>query len=224
MSTVASKTNDAQAGMPLRLIESPTATELEEMQLILHDLQQASRAMKLWAKNYAPKEGEMDDETQLIFISMARDAIVQFVGCFDSTAKIKLSAAEVFAHIENGVSFFNSLKDIRDSYAAHRFGPMRQCVAGIIAADDGKIVGAGHLMQQGFPMDGEHVGPFLIMIREAGKFTAKRCSELADKLKAEASTLTAEALLALPVARTTAPSSEQIRMSREKFRSKTQPK
>jgi len=210
--------------MPLKLIGSPTATELEEMHLILHDLQQASRAMKVWAKKYAPREGGMDDETQLISMSMARDAIVQFVGCFDNKAKIKLSAEEVFAHIEHGVSFFNSLKDIRDSYAAHRFGPMRQCVAGVVVSSDGKMVGPGHLMQQLFPMDDEHVGPFLIMIEAAGKFAAKRCDELADKLKAEASAMTLDALAALPVARTTAPSAEQIRMSRERFRSKTEPK
>lgn len=72
---------------------------------------------------------------------MFRDAIVQFVGCFDKTAQFPLSAEEVYKDDADGLTLFTWFKDVRDAFASHKFGAFRQCVVGVVDFNGQRGVG-----------------------------------------------------------------------------------
>ena len=208
-------------GITLRSLESNTADELSELLLLLEDIRRCFLTMKHWFENSAPElDGSGAAVENCIADALLRDSVVQFVGAFDRTANYSLDAEIVFDGIEGGVAYILWLKDIRDSYAAHRFGTLRQCVAGVFVDDQGTATGVGHLAQFGYPIDGSQKEQLLQCISVVGRFLEGKVVELQERLLSEAEELSAEALLKLPPARTYAPSREELRMSRRKLRAK----
>lgn len=202
----------------LRKVDSPTATELGETLLLLHDTRQSFEAMKLWFSKYAPVAGEQRaSEDDLIADALFRDAIVQFVGNFDRTAEHPLDQRIVFAQIEDGSEYIEWLKDIWDSYAAHKFGALRQCVPGVAVNADGAAVGVGHLTQLACPFGKEQEDQMLQCMSVVGRYLDAKVNDLEAKLLAEAKAMQPDELLRLPDARTYATRSNEIRMSRKRL-------
>jgi hypothetical protein len=132
----------AGEGVELRALETPLAQELAEMLLLQVDMKHSLSAMTLWKEKYASSN---DEEARIIATSLFRDAITQFVGCFDTTAKFRLSAEEIYGHDPNGLSSFQWFKDVRDAYTSHKFGAFRQCVVGVALKAATEEVGIGQL-------------------------------------------------------------------------------
>lgn len=114
---------------PIKALNSALAKEYAEALLVQHDMRLSLEAMKLWAEKYASVDG---DEARIIGGSLFRDAIIQFVGCFDKGAQFHLSAEDIYGLYDRGLESFQWFKDTRDAYAAHRFGAQRQCVIGVV--------------------------------------------------------------------------------------------
>lgn len=199
--------------LPLKMLKSPLAHELAETVLLLDDVRHSFGAMSLWFQKYTPRDG-MSKAEDIIADSLLRDAIVQFIGCFDSSASVHLDPAVVFSGIEGGVEFFGWLKDIRDAYAAHKFGALRQSVAGAIIDPANTVIGIGYLVQKSFPIPSESKKDVLSCFGATGRYLEKQVQELQDALLAEAQAMSAKDLLALENARTYALKSSEYRDSR----------
>jgi hypothetical protein len=78
----------------LRALKGPLATEVAEYSLLLGDLELSIKTIKLWHEKYA--ENQKSQEETTIACSLFRDGIVQFIGCFDKTAKFALKADDVY--------------------------------------------------------------------------------------------------------------------------------
>src|SRR5262245_48763117 len=125
----------------LRALNTATETELAETLLLLQDTRQSYMAMKLWFQKYAPKVGSKPSpEECCVADALFRDSIIQFIGNFDRGAEHPLDERVVFAHVQGGAEYILWLKDIRDSYAAHKFGTLRQCVAGVLVDPAGTAI------------------------------------------------------------------------------------
>ncbi len=202
---------------PLRQVDTPLAKELAEYILIQKDLQGAIAAMTLWHESYA--EQPVDTPQRLIGTSLFRDSIVQFVACFDPSSSHPLSAEEIYGHDPKGVSSFQWFKDIRDSYAAHRFGAFRQCTTGVIQNPiTGLVAGVGHIAAA-YKGQNKADGPILTgFMQTALNFVDTKVQHLTFSFQAEASALTKEQIETLPIAQVRPIIQEESRVSRESFR------
>ena len=202
----------------LKELTTPLARELGEYTLLKNDIEESFRVMKLWFEKYAGrKKHELTKEEELIALSLFRNAVIMFVGCFDESAEVSLSASAIYGSKVGGMEFFKWLKDIRDSYAAHKFGPLRQCPVGVLMDETGNILGGGHQIQI-------YAGPvasskelILSFISVAGRFIERKVAELATQLLQDAKKMSAVELAALKAARVYDVPPHQYRTSREAF-------
>ena len=125
----------------LKAIDTALAKEYAESLILQHDMRTSLAAMNLWKEKFASQEAP---EESLLAQSLFRDAIVQFVGCFDKTAQFPLLAEEVYKDNADGLSLFAWFKDVRDAFASHKFGAFRQCVVGVV--ESGGQRGLGQIM------------------------------------------------------------------------------
>jgi hypothetical protein len=72
----------SESKTPIRELNSPLARELAELELLLYDIESAFHQITLWRGQFAPR-GSMPREEKALSLALFRDAIVQFVGCFD---------------------------------------------------------------------------------------------------------------------------------------------
>jgi hypothetical protein len=208
-------------GQTLRALESATEVELSETLLLLQDTRQSFAAMKLWFRKYAPEEGvQLPPEDDLIADALFRDSVVQFIGNFDRKAEHPLDEGVVFAQVEGGAEYINWLKDIRDSYAAHKFGTLRQCVAGVALDASGSVIGIGHLALRGYPFGKEQEDQMLRCMSVVGRYLEAKVRDLEAKLMAEAQARSPADLLQLPSARAYATATDEIRMSRKNLKNR----
>jgi hypothetical protein len=109
-------TMDTDAGA-LRALNTPLASQYAENLVLQRDMHDSLAAMELWERRFASAQ---DPEDELIAGSLFRDAITQFVGCFDKTAQFPLSPDEVYGHDPHGLASFQWFKDMRDAYTGHK--------------------------------------------------------------------------------------------------------
>ena len=204
-------------------MQTPLAKELAEYWLLENDLFSAHDTLAIWFDKYSIREvSELTKEEKLISQSLFRDAIIMFVGCFDNSAPLKLSPEDIYGSIENGVAFFEYLKDIRNSYAAHKFGPYRQCVVGVTIDETTGLageVGKSSRIYRGFKIEAKE--QTLNFIRIAGHYVSKKMDDLRDGLMESAKAMTPAELAALKTAQTYDVQPNQIRISRKAFRNLT---
>jgi hypothetical protein len=202
-----------EPGSPiLREIDSPLAKELGEIQLITQDIETAFRAIDLWRKKYAPKTA-MTPKERTVCLALFRDAVVQFVGCFDKNSKYSLRKESVYT-TDDQIAYFDWLQDLRDSYAAHQFGPYRQCVVGVNLSGPSRRIEYINQLYRG-PNLGDQLQDFISI---AGTYSAFRMKELTEKLLRSLDSVTDEELSALPIAKTHQVGLSEVRMSRAAFR------
>jgi hypothetical protein len=192
------------------------SAELAEYMLLLLDLQSSMAAIKIWHEKYA--DDPKSQENQIVSTSLFRDAIVQFVGCFDKSAKFRLKPEEIYRDDDGALSYFQWLNDVRNAYAAHKFGALRQMVVGVFVDPQKGVVGTGHL-------GGIYAGP----VKEAGPqmlaFMAIAKAHLEQKIQALseelikfAKTLSLEQLNALKTARVYGVDPHEVSKSRPAIR------
>jgi hypothetical protein len=207
----------------LKEISTPLAKELAEFALLQNDLKASHDAFALWFTKYAGRHHQLTAEEVLISQSLFRDSLVMLTGCFDKTAPLSLSASDVYGSTKGGLAYFKWLQDIRDSYAAHKFGPFRQCVTGVMVTDAGVILGAGRTIRiyGGFVVEAKD--DVLSFIRIAERYVQKRVGDLSRQLADSARAMSAAELAALKPAQTYEVLPHEIRSTREKFRRSPRP-
>jgi predicted secreted protein len=195
----------------VRELALPLAKELGELNLICMDMETAYHAIQYWRAQYSPiNAADMDDLDRTIALALFRDAIVQFVGCFDRTAEFSLKAEDAYK-TEGQLKYFRWLRDLRDSYAAHKFGPYRQCAVGV----DVKTRRVRFLTQL---YRGPNGGDQLLHFMAKGAlYAALRMKDLAERLNQVTASLTDDELNAMPIAKVHPVTESEVRMSRSAF-------
>ena len=199
-----------------RTTNTPTAREFSEWTLLAGDLEYALRRAILW-NELANTEAKSDNNVEIL-VSVFRDAAITFVSCFDNTLSASLDPKVVYTTTSGGVEYFEWLKDLRNTWVAHRSGPNRQCVAAIIVDEDtGEFRGLGqlsHLYMGPTPNAGDDlVGMMEIALSHACKEVKDRESQLREEIQK----LENAERLRLPAANTVIPGSKEIHMGRRKF-------
>lgn len=203
--------------MPLREMRGPLAREVSELLLIQEDLVQAIAALKLHRDRLAPPD-EPEETTRIIKVALMRDAITQFIGCIGSGDPIVIEPEAVYGPVNGGMKYFMWLKNLRDTWAAHRLGPLSQTVVGMIVhPETGEFMGIGKMLNR-------YQGPSLTeqpsvidFIQIAARYVATRLEDVARQLEAEACALSPNQRLALPIAKTFHVHPDEVRMGRKKF-------
>lgn len=183
---------------PLRQIDSPAAKELAETILIQTDIRFAISAIGIWQRMASEmKEGE---DSTVICQALFRDAIVQFIGCFEEKPKHTLVRDQVYSENNGGHEYFKWLQDMRDAYAAHKFGALRQSSAGVVV-EDGKAISHGFLQSIYLGPDVQGAPQLLHFMQIAADFVAVKIKTLEQRMLEEVRLMTAEQLEALPIIR-----------------------
>lgn len=201
----------------MRLLGTPEAKELAELHLLRHDLDHCVKAFRLLVELYG--EREFTEAENLTRLALYRDALVQFIACFDGSAPLFLKVPDVYPGDDNAQSYFNSLKDVRDSYAAHRHGPSRQCAIGVIAGPSGPL-GTGNLMMV------RHVPPLFDLKHhhdfawKARRHVEARMEVLNQVVSTAAMSMSRDQILALPSAQGYDIRDGEVRLGRQRFVSK----
>jgi hypothetical protein len=187
------------------------AKELAENYVLQHDMHTSLATIKLWFEKYAEKSRQTEEG--IIGQSLFRDAIIQFVGCFDKTAPFPLSPDKIYGHDPSGIKSFEWFKDTRDAYAAHKFGAQRQCVVGVVLTPQGEI-GIGHL-QVAYKGQNKSDGPQLLgFMQTAAKFLDQKIASLEKTLLESVRVMTKEQISSLRVATVRTLEQSESRISR----------
>jgi hypothetical protein len=126
----------------------------------------------------------------------------------------------VFSGIEGGRAFFDRLKDLRDAFVAHRFGPLRQCDVGVIVDLHGNVVEVGYLWHTAYAFGKAQENDVLTAFSVAERYLDAKVKELQERLRAEAASLSREQLLALESAKTYGIASDELRISRSELQAR----
>lgn len=202
-------------------IATPEALELAEYILIAGDLDASLigiRAVRTSIGAIASKEA------LAICEAIFRDAIVQFVGCFDIPKQPCLSSEAVFGANATTAESFRFMKDLRDTYAAHRFGPQRQCFIIVREREDGSGHEVGNY-RVSFSMPHDDVLPeYERMVRIAQRAIQKKIAAASSIVEQQVRDLGAEGVAKLPPVRVKVPEHHELRMSRRSFRAGGSPR
>lgn len=199
----------------LHALGTSDAIRLAELYLHQQDIARSIKAIELWSLEFS---GLAKEDAVAIKSSLFRDAVLQFVGCFDPTDKQhRLDATVIYRDYGKADEYFRWLKDVRDSYGAHRFGPLRQAVVGGARLPNGKhALGVSCSVYDG-PELAERPR-FRAFMKIAEKWLAAEFATLNAKVLDSVVNMSAEELSALPWAKTTkAVGPDDIRKSRAAF-------
>lgn len=191
----------------------PIARELSEMLLTQRDIANSLATLTAWSKSYcstsdAPDRVAIED-------SLFRDGITQFVGCFDSKNAFPLVVEDVYPSVEGIGPYFRWLRDLRNSYTAHRHGAARQCAVGVFLHPvSGEPIGTGEQFASYRGPSVEGHSDLLSIIGMASRYVASKVEALQKQFRAEAFAIPVETLLRAPFAGIQAQAPTDMRKSR----------
>ena len=198
-----------------RVVGTHEANDYAEWVLLVTDLEYARRRAELWGDM---ARDQIDDQRLLeTATSVFRDTVVSFVACFDRQSPVFLDAQAVYADVPGGLEYVKWLRDLRNTWIAHRGGPLRQCVVAVhIDEQSGDLVGLG-------PLQLSYVGPKpeaagdLVRVMEIAVSHARRERDRRQELiRSRIEAMPSPARLVLPLARTVVPRSEDVRLGRKR--------
>jgi hypothetical protein len=198
----------------IKELATPKAKELAEFFLIEADIQSSIGAITLWYEKYA---NPSSDEGRTISLSLFRDAIVQFIACFDKTANFRLSRDDIYQEQDGAHIYFQWLQDVRDAYAAHRFGANRQCIVGVIRDPASGAAGIGKMMALYAGAEGAGGPQLIAFMSVAARFVAARIGTLLQEVQQDASAMTQAEIDALRIARVYGVDPSETRYSRNEI-------
>lgn len=199
-----------------RTVNTPAAKLYYEWTLLVHDLEYALSRARLWKGTV--KAESLGESTAGVAVSLFRDAVISFVSCFDKQVPVHLDPAVAFGRLEGALEYFGWLRDMRNTWVAHRGGPLRLCVAAIVIDEQtGDVQGLGHLSHL-------YLGPKpdaaddLVRVIEAALDHSRNEQRAHERhLRDDLEKLNSQERLNLPCATTTIPGSTNIRMGRKKY-------
>lgn len=184
------------------------------MLLIKNDLTQSLASLTIWVESYSTEKKD-DSRTRTINDSLFRDGITQFVNCFDSKNAFPLVVETVFPNIEGIAPYFRWLRDLRNSYAAHRHGNSRQCSVGaIVDPSTGAYLGHTALYAAYRGPNQEGHAALLSLVAHALHYVEAQLVTLGQRFDAEASAIAPAVLLKLPRSAVQPQGPEQMGKSR----------
>lgn len=184
-----------------RRLNHPETEALEEAYLIQHDIRGCIDAIQIWYCDYASIP-DPDRKQNAIGGALFRDAIVQFISCFDnSNKKYRLDESELYGDDPAKMAGFKWMLDVRNAYAAHRHGAFRQCCILAFRDIEKDLSGLGPLVNfYRWPEPSGYAGMLHLMSIALQHIDAK-VQRLHDKLFAVVKALTKEEFEAMPVAK-----------------------
>ncbi len=207
---------DDSAWTTARTLATPAAKLYSEWMLLVHDLKYSLRRAQLW-KELLTAELKSDQDNE-ICVSLIRDAVISMVSCFDNRLPACLDPFLVYANVPGGLEYYKWLKDMRDTWIAHRSGPNRQCkVAIAINEQSGEFHGIGHLSHMYLGPKAEASDDLIRMVRIALEHAIEELSKHEKAVRSDVQKLKDYERLGLPVAQTVVPGSGEIHMGRKKF-------
>jgi hypothetical protein len=145
-----------------------------------------------------------------------------FVGCFDKRAKVRLLPSDIYSTGDGSLEYFNYLQNLRDSYAAHKFGALRQCSIVVKVDENGNVLNVFYNRQVfGGPQAGRN--DLLEVVRMAHRYTESKVHSLGMQVYAYAKALTPDQIAALKPPSMRPVPVHEIRLSRTKFANKSGP-
>lgn len=217
----------------LKALTGQLVHDVEEMHIIKDDLDNCWRNLTLYYEQYFDVETNPEDSRFVIKTSLFRDAVTLFCACFsiNPAERIKLVANEIYGHLDEGwKSYYQYIRDLRDSYAAHNFGPVRQCqVFAIMEWNDAKdrvrFVGTGHRIPRfaGLPKgEKDRLLAFIGLARDA---IVARLNSAREELDAQLLKIGPDALFQYPdLEDPEYPKSNEVRIPRDRFLKSRKPK
>ncbi|MGB6119670.1 MAG: hypothetical protein WBF87_15760 [Mesorhizobium sp.] len=204
---------DMKSEMPLRKISTPLAIEASELLLLQADLGECIEGFKLWSVMMSGEAPEQKRAATALF----RDSVIRLTSCFDNESQFNLSVDEVYGSTDGGPEYFRWMKDLRDTWIAHRNGPQRFAVYGhFINPETGDIIGEGTLLALYQPPNPDEA--------QMARFTQiallhveRRLEEIIPKLRAEVEAIHPRTRLKLEVATAMPPGPGRMRVGRRKY-------
>lgn len=193
---------------------SPEAIALSEAYLLENDLTTSLKNILLIIDRH--KYLHESPEEMCLAEALYRDAVVQFVGCFGRKPN-QLSKERVLGGIEGAMESMSYLEDIRDSYAAHRFGPTRQNFIVVVPMDGGGFGFKSFRLTLCVPA--ENVLPAYVDLINVALVAAKaRIAELHEVVRLQLAELGSEGIAKLPGLKVRTPGADELTMTRTDFR------
>lgn len=198
---------------PLRKLETPNALLLAEFLLFESDLDECINAIYL--RETMAGEG---DKADVVGRALFTHAIVRFISCFDKYHRHPLDQKVIYGADDGGLEYYQYLLDLRDSFLAHRFGPLRQCHVGVFLQPHppgSRAVGNCIMMSVGIDRSEAHMVGCFIM--KALTWVRSEIARVTALIEAEVEMMDADEIEKLPMARLYGVSNSEMRTGREKF-------
>lgn len=197
-----------------RRLNHPEMDLIEEAYLIQNDLRGCIDTMQIWYHEYANLPNP-DRKQIAIGGALFRDAIVQFIACFDKGAPYYLDEAELYGSDPAKMEGFKWMHNIRTAYAAHRYGAFRQCCVLAFRGFDVDFSGLGPIFNSyRWPQPDEGSQGMIHLMMMALEHIDAKIKTLHDKLFAVVQTLTKEEFENLPIGKAYMLPPEKERISR----------
>ena len=200
-----------------REVTIPKARELTELKLIYDDIEHAICALNIIVSVY-PQSSDESRDTHTVRLSLFRDAIVQFAGCFGQS-RFKIDEKNVYKSQYGQLEYFYFIKALRDTFAAHAFGPSRQCSCFVGFDGEGNVKAImTNLMVYTGP-DNNNYAVMAGFMQIALSYVDYRISIVQKEVEVLVKAMSAIELNALPSAILRVPGHEDLRKSRADFKS-----
>jgi hypothetical protein len=203
-----------------KFLSTPEADHLAELYLIQGDLKAAHNTLSLYFEKFAFAEGMKEGEFATISASLFRDGVILFSACFSTKDPDKLNPEAVFGHLDGWKEYCDKIRDLRDAFVAHNFGPQRQHRIVVIALEIGdEFVPAGFVQvfmrfAGWIAAEGKQLLHYVQIARE---HLEKLIEEAEEPVLAIVANLISEELRALPDAQLKIPDPGDWRSTRERF-------
>ena len=199
-----------------RTLDTSEARQYAEWELLVYDLKYALRRAELW-KAKMDRRAEAGEDIELA-TSLFRDAVISVVACFDETLPVHIDPNAVYSAVPGGIEYVRWLRDLRNTWVAHRSGPNRHCVTALWIEDEsGEYRGIGCLQRQYMGPRPSAANDLLRVINVAIEHAKREALERRDVLGKKIGEMKPRDRLRLPRASTTIPGSKETHMGRRKF-------
>lgn len=184
----------AKSDVSLRVYSSSEAVAFAELGLLQLDIAASIQTIKVWS---GPFQGFSKDDAAAVRTSLFRDAVVQFIACFDGSAEHRLVPEEVFPGAR-ATKYYQWLRNLRNAYAAHRFGALRRAVVGIGCLPEGVFALA--TLAQVYPgPDRTEAVRLQRFMQRAADHVASRLANLQESLADTVADMSEAEILSLPI-------------------------
>lgn len=204
---------------PYELRTSEADTFVEAL-LILENIKRALRGVEICAEKF-PDPRKIDHDSAIIQNSLISSSISLFLACFEKNKLFSLQRDLVFK-VEGGQrDYFDILLEIRNSYIAHTYGPMRQAAHWILMDDNLDIIGNGEFIAIHVAYDAEIYDKFWRFLHIAKQYIEIEISNLKDISIKKAGSLTKGEKRALKPHKAVIPGPGQFDQGRRSHRKST---